>query len=47
MWDFRGVWAGMARRPEYVAIRRCGHLPHEEQPAEVNRELLRFLESPR
>jgi pimeloyl-ACP methyl ester carboxylesterase len=47
MWDFREVWSGMARRPEYVSIPRCGHLPHEERPEEVNRALLRFLGSAR
>lgn len=44
MWDFREVWHGMAKRPEFVSIPQCGHLPHEEKPEIVNRELLRFLE---
>ena len=43
MWDFREIWNQMAKRPEYVSIPRCGHLPHEEKPEEVNRALLSFL----
>ena len=43
MWDFREVWSKMATRPEYVPVPKCGHLPHEERPAVVTRELLRFL----
>lgn len=43
MWDFREVWHKMAERPEFVSIPLCGHLPHEEKPAEVNRGLLEFL----
>ncbi len=44
MWDFREVWTMMAQRVEFFSIPRCGHLPHEEKPDEVNRELVRFLE---
>ena len=44
MWDFREIWQGMAANPEFVAIPRCGHLPHEERPEVVNEALLRFLE---
>lgn len=43
MWDFRDVWSKMARHPEFVSLAQCGHLPHEEQPAQVNEALLRFL----
>lgn len=42
--DVLGVWQGMARRAEGVAIRNCGHLPQEEQPEQVNQELRRFLQ---
>lgn len=45
MWDFREIWHNMASRPAFVSIPQCGHLPHEEQPAIVNRELLNFLQS--
>jgi pimeloyl-ACP methyl ester carboxylesterase len=45
MWDFREVWTKMAKRPEFFSLPQCGHLPHEERPEEVNRALLRFLES--
>ncbi len=44
MFDVLEVWKGMAREVRGVAIPHCGHLPHEEQPAAVNAELLRFLE---
>ena len=44
MWDFREVWTKMADKVEFFSIPQCGHLPHEEKPEEVNRELLRFLE---
>lgn len=43
MWDFREIWNKMAARMEFLSIPQCGHLPHEEQPDAVNRELLRFL----
>jgi haloacetate dehalogenase len=43
MWDFREVWSGMATRPEYFSIPQCGHLPHEERPEIVTKELFRFL----
>ncbi len=43
MWDFRQVWSQEAKHMEYFSIPHCGHLPHEEKPAEVNAELLRFL----
>lgn len=44
MWDFREIWKEMAKNPTFVSIPRCGHLPHEERPAEVNAALLQFLE---
>lgn len=44
MWDFRAIWAEMAEHVEFFSIPACGHLPHEEEPGLVNRELLRFLE---
>lgn len=43
MWDFRTIWQGMATRPEFVSVPKCGHLPHEERPDVVTCELLRFL----
>ncbi len=45
MWDFREVWSKMAVHMEYFSIPQCGHLPHEEKPDVVTRELLRFLGS--
>ncbi len=44
MWDFREIWKKMATRASFVSIPQCGHLPHEEKPDVVNRELLKFLE---
>lgn len=44
LFDVREVWRGMARNIRFVSIPQCGHLPHEEKPAVVNRELLAFLE---
>ena len=44
MWDFREVWSKEATDVRYVSIPQCGHLPHEERPDVVNRELLSFLE---
>lgn len=43
MFDMAAVWAEMADDLRAVAIEHCGHLPHEEQPAEVNHLLLNFL----
>lgn len=37
------VWRGMAHDVRGVSIPRCAHLPHEERPDVVNRELLAFL----
>src|ERR1700710_1913562 len=44
MWDVAGIWREMAPDLRTVPIPRCGHLPHEERPEEVNRALLGFLE---
>ena len=44
MYDVLEVWRGMARDVRGVALERCGHLPHEEQPERVNAELLAFLQ---
>lgn len=44
MFDVLEVWRSMARNVRGVAIPRCGHLPQEEQPEIVNRELLAFLD---
>ena len=44
LFDMPKVWAEMADHLEAHAISHCGHLPHEEQPDEVNRLLLKFLE---
>ncbi len=44
MWDFRAIWKEMAKHPEFFSLPECGHHPHEEKPAAVNAELLRFLE---
>jgi haloacetate dehalogenase len=41
--DVLEVWRGMAHDVRGIAIDRCGHLPHEEQPAVVNAALLDFL----
>lgn len=41
--DVLQVWQGMAHTVRGVAIPQCGHLPQEEQPEAVNRELLAFL----
>jgi haloacetate dehalogenase len=44
MFDMPRVWAEMADQLRAVPIARCGHLPHEERPDEVNALLLDFLE---
>jgi pimeloyl-ACP methyl ester carboxylesterase len=44
MYDVLDVWRGMARDVRGVEIPRCGHLPHEEQPAAVTAELHGFLD---
>ncbi len=45
MWDFRAIWQGMAKNPEFVSLKQCGHLPHEERPEKVSQALLAFLRS--
>lgn len=42
--DVLRVWRGMARDVRGVAVPQCRHLPHEERPDVVNRELLAFLD---
>lgn len=41
--DVLDVWKGMARNVHGVAIPECGHLPQEEQPKRVTKELRDFL----
>jgi len=42
--DVLDVWKTMAKDVRGVAIPQCGHLPQEEQPERVNRELRDFLQ---
>jgi pimeloyl-ACP methyl ester carboxylesterase len=42
-YDVAGIWADMAPDLRTVEIPDCRHLPHEEQPDQVNGHLLRFL----
>jgi haloacetate dehalogenase len=42
--DVLSVWKAMAKNVHGVAIPHCGHLPQEEQPERVNRELRDFLD---
>lgn len=42
--DVAAIWAGIAADLRTVALPGCAHLPHEEKPAEVNAELLAFLD---
>ncbi len=44
MWDMRAIWGDMAANVQTIAVPRCGHLPQEERPDEVNRALLEFLQ---
>jgi haloacetate dehalogenase len=44
LFDVMQIWRGMAHNVRGVTIPECGHLPPEEQPDAVNRELLTFLE---
>lgn len=41
--DVKAVWQTMASDLTTVAIEKCGHLPHEEQPEIVNDSLAAFL----
>jgi haloacetate dehalogenase len=43
-YDVAGIWAQIADDLVTVELSGCGHLPHEERPAEVNGHLLSFLE---
>ena len=43
MFDMAAIWAEMASDLRAEAIPRCGHLPQEERPVEVNSLLLDFL----
>lgn len=43
MWDVRAIWSDMADNVSFAPVAQCGHLPHEERPAEVNARLLEFL----
>jgi haloacetate dehalogenase len=42
--DVLAIWRQMARDVRGVSIPQCRHLPHEERPDIVNRELLAFLD---
>lgn len=44
MFDMPKIWSEMATNLKAVPIKRCGHLPHEERPDEVNKLLLDFLQ---
>lgn len=41
--DVLNLWKSMAKNVRGVAIPNCGHLPQEEQPEHVNKELSSFL----
>lgn len=43
MWDFPSIWKDIAPKLTTAPIARCGHLPHEERPDEVNAALMKFL----
>jgi pimeloyl-ACP methyl ester carboxylesterase len=43
MWDMAGIWHEMGTNVRTVAIPKCGHLPHEERPEQVNAAILDFL----
>ena len=44
MFDVEAIWREMATDLRAVSIPRCGHLPQEERPDEVNAALLEFLD---
>jgi pimeloyl-ACP methyl ester carboxylesterase len=44
MFDVLEVWKSMAKNIRGIAIPNCGHLPAEEQPEIVNKELIAFLD---
>lgn len=43
LFDVMQIWSSMAHNVRGAAIPHCGHLPPEEQPNVVNKELLTFL----
>ncbi|HEX6482730.1 MAG TPA: alpha/beta hydrolase [Ktedonobacteraceae bacterium] len=43
LFDVMQIWSSMAHNVHGAAIPHCGHLPPEEQPNVVNKELLTFL----
>jgi pimeloyl-ACP methyl ester carboxylesterase len=43
LFDMAAIWAEMAIDLRTLPIDRCGHLPQEEQPEQVNAALLDFL----
>lgn len=43
-YDVAGIWSRIAPELRTVELPGCSHLPHEEQPGAVNRELLAFLD---
>jgi haloacetate dehalogenase len=44
LFDMKAVWSEMAQDLRVAPIKRCGHLPHEEQPETVTKLLLDFLD---
>lgn len=44
LFDMKAIWSEMADDLRVAPIENCGHLPQEEQPDEVNRLLLDFLD---
>lgn len=44
MFDMPKIWAEMANNLKVIPIKRCGHLPHEERPEEINALLVEFLQ---
>ena len=44
MFDVAAIWREMTTDLRTVSIPRCGHLPQEERPDEVNAALLDFLD---
>jgi pimeloyl-ACP methyl ester carboxylesterase len=44
LFDVMDIWHRIAHNVRGTTIPHCGHLPPEEQPDAVNKELLTFLE---
>lgn len=44
LFEVESVWREIAEDVRAVALEGCAHLPHEERPQEVSRQLLEFLE---